>query len=256
MRVKGLIFRELYLTRKNYIICLCIWLMFSMLGILFQLSALYGNLAKLPVEDQLDMRYIWLYAPVIILASAAISNEMIYVDFASKWAVFSAVTPVSEKKYCAVKYIIKLVMLIFTAVMSFVNAAILCAVNGDRLDRQVVGIILLIILAFVVLSIFSQGAAYKYKDKNKSSLRLMIPMLIIYALFGLGMAMFMNYVRKANPGLSEEELSLLLNSYLDCIIDKARYIIAAAVPFLPFAIIAALAVGYFGCVRLMKRRDF
>lgn len=260
MRLKGLIFKELYLARKNYLITFAIWFMLALLGILIQLSIRYGNLASLPADDLADTEssiyYIWTYLTAFLLLFSSMTTETIFADFTSKWSVFRASTPVSEYKYTGVRYIINLILVIFSLILSLFNAAILCHISGRAFNRLLVGIMLIIVLICVLLNIFGERMAYKYRDKNKMAAKIVLPVVIIYTLVMGGMFYLFSAIKKAHPVMSEEELTLYLNSMIDTYTDKAERIIDAAVPFLPFIIIATFVLGYFSCVGLMKRRDF
>lgn len=259
MKMKGLLFKELYLGRKNYLLMLTIWFMLSVLGILIRLSMLYGNMAKMPAEDLANsekwLLCIFIYAPaVIILISAMLNFDSVFADFATKWSSFLYTTPISEYRYVGTRYILKSILFVVAIGLSFLNASILCTLNDKPLDTKTVGIMLIIALLLTVLSVIGEQLAYKYKEKAKTQNRLALLCVIVYMVIMGGLLLWLKFYMNAHPEAKEsDDVFVLLEAMLGEI--NLTINIDTVVVICPFAIIAVLAAGYFLTVKAMKRRE-
>ena len=165
MKQKGLIFRELYLGRKNIILTMLIWLIFVVVGILFRLSMLYGNMAHRPEADLADaepvLYNIFMYFPILVLMFVNWSlGRNIFSDYNSKWSLFAYTTPVSEYKYVGAKFLIMVLMSFMTFALSLANAAVLCKLNGKHFDGKIIFNVLFIVLIMLIFFLVSCALAY------------------------------------------------------------------------------------------------
>lgn len=259
MHLKGLVFRELYLGRKSYLLLTAIWLFMIVLGIMIQLSILYGNLSKEPAEELVKtvptMLSIFTYAPAAILFATVANNNVIFSDYSVKWNIFSITTPISEKKYVGAKYLIRACMLVAAFALSIANAAVLYSLADRTLDGMTVTILLWITLAVSIIGVVLGQLAYKYRDKSKSEKMIILYFVILYVIFvGLFLYNLLSF-KKANPDIDGDMIMDAFAGQLEADFGWLSDAFFAAEPFLPFAVIIVLAVGYFLDVKAMKRRE-
>ena len=260
MKLRGLIFRELYLGRKNIILMVLIWIIFVAVGILMRLSMLYGNMANMPEADLADaepaLYNIFTYLPILVLMFANGPFEKnIFSDYKSKWSLFVYTTPVSEYKYVGAKFLLMTVMSFVTFALSLANSAVLCKLNGKTFDGKIILNVLYIVLIMLILFLVFCTLAYRFRSEKKTGIVQAGGIAVLYASAMGAVFYFMHRFNQAHPGISEEEAATLLNSYKDSLCDRANEIISTAKPFLLTVLTALIVLLYFFCVKAMKRRE-
>lgn len=101
--MKGLIFRELYLTRKTYISAFCTYLLITLLLVLINLSISFGNLKDIiSAENGESTKNTIFYISVIIPSAAlyimsAANFELVDKDMTTRWLTYQYTIPVSTK---------------------------------------------------------------------------------------------------------------------------------------------------------------
>ncbi len=258
MKCKGLMFRELYLGRKNMLIFTAIWCMWVALGILAQLSFLYGNLGRMP-EEEINRSLILLvftYSPTAILMVAAMDGcNVIFTDYAAKWDVFRATTPLSAERYAGVICSITVCKLAVALGLSIGNAAILARISHTSLDRMFFTYTLGIVLLTAFCCVIANQLAYKYKTKNKATAKGLLLWLPIYGILMGGVIFGTTQYSKAHPELSgNAAMEQFVAMCKDHVKDYITFL-SAHIWILPLAIAAVLAVGYALDVKALKRRE-
>lgn len=256
MKIKGLIFRELYLERKNYLLSGILVIVILTMGILMRLSMLYGNLASQPKEDLetlgLEIFYIFTYVPIFIMISQTIvNNNVFFLDCSSGWMKLSYTTPVSAKKYVGVTYLIKIGIVTFSIILNTVYSAILCKLFDRRLDGKLMtGVFSMVLIIILVGEIFNQFA-YKYKDIKKTQNTVLVIVMAFLVVLVFLFYMWRNAVSKADPSVSDEQFLGMVKDKMLLVFDS----ISQYVFVIPVAIIAIMGIGYFLSVRAMNRRE-
>ena len=109
--MKGLIYREFYLSRKPAAYMLLAYVLFTSMITLVLISTYVGNLAK--GEDAAETRdylysQMYIYIGLIGFIGAVYGhNDLIEKDYKSKWQLYSYTLPVNEKKIIASKFIVR-----------------------------------------------------------------------------------------------------------------------------------------------------
>lgn len=260
MKLRGLIFRELYLGRKNIILTVLIWLIFVAVGILMRLSILYGNMANMPDADLADaepaLYNIFTYLPILVLMFVNVSFEKnIFSDYNSKWSLFVYTTPLSEYKYVGVKFLLMTVMSSVTFALSLTNAAVLCKLNGKTFDGKIIFNVLYIVLIMLILFLTFYALAYRFRSEKTVGIIQAVIIFVLYALSSGVVCYFMYRFNQEHPGLSDEEATKIFNSYFYSLYDKVYGIVSAASPFIITILIALAVLLYFLSVKAMKRRE-
>ena len=259
MKMKGLIFKELYLGRKNYLLMTAIWFMLSVLGILIRLSMLYGNLANIPTitSDGTDLIifYTFMYAPAFVLfLSINFNIDIIASDFASKWSDFSYTTPISEYGYAGIRYMLKAALCVITFALSLANAGIMSGLYGKELNIVTVNVLLVTLLFVIIISVIAEVLMYRCRSKNKVQAILIAGAFIFAGLVGLILFMLAKnfmLVETFKNGIGIPEIAAVIESLISTLyIPHGVFSAVCSV-----AIIAALTAGYRLNAKAIGRRE-
>lgn len=145
--MKGLIYRELYLTRKTYISAFSTYLLITLLLVLINLSMSFGNLKDIISSENGEstkntLFYISVIIPSAVLYLMSAANfELVDKDMTTKWLTFQYTIPVSTKKCAFVKILIITISIIIAFALSMVNMALFCALYGRSPDRILMGVL-------------------------------------------------------------------------------------------------------------------
>jgi len=257
--MKGLIYRELYLSKKSYIWGFLDFLIIFVMGMLVRLSVECGNIAKLETLDRdiftsVDILtyYIFLYLPsAVIFFTMMTEHGIIIADLKSKWNMFSYTLPVSEEKTSLVKYIILVSSMLFGFIFSILNAFIICNISNRNFDSGIVKNILIIMTCLLIIQSLNIPLLIKLKSKAKSEIFFMLCFGIL--IFTVGKVIVENLIKKLRDdyNASEDETFEFINDFLQKIIDFRDKIFL----LVPIVIIAVLVVGYFATVKILKGRE-
>lgn len=131
--MKGLIFKEIYLSRKRIIISLSIYFFLMLICVLVKLSAVYGNLRLLSEDAVRNAVTITFYLAVFcsVLSFAGFIADNINSDIVSHWSNFQRSTPMTEKQVVSAAYISTGIMLLSMLVLHIFMTLMLCAVFGE-----------------------------------------------------------------------------------------------------------------------------
>lgn len=253
--MKGLIFKEFYISRKKLIYALGFFLVFSMFGILFFVSLDCGNIAKLNESmiakgeqgftgEMLNTVYsTFTYAVFAIGVFSVFALSSYESDYKVKWDIYEFASPASEQKIVA-SFIAHLIALGIAIALGFINAVIISAVSGIPMTMGTVKKLALIAVIAILLISGYIPLSYKYKTANKIAARVIPVLAIAY----VGLMGFIFWRANDNPDILEN----FMQKYLPEFISKAADIIF---PFSPIIIIAGIALGYFASVMALKRRE-
>ena len=251
--MRGLIYKELYLSRKNWLIMGSVAIGFLAIEIMVMLSTYYGNLAKMDdVEDQRTVFFsLFMLLISIVFYGIFGDNGVTESDFKAKWHMFSYTLPVSEYKLAAIKVGKLLVGTAGGLLLSLMNLLILYGITDEKPAKAYVYYMMAVGLGFLLVNCITMPLIYRFRKESTA-------FLVIAVLYGVLVTAVMrimdNYIKSfapKHPELSEDELG-------DA---AAKELLAAFRGFIdhwgwtiPLLIIAAAAVSYICTVRAMKRR--
>lgn len=241
--MKGLLFRELYLTRKTYISAFFTYLLITLLLVLVNLSISFGNLRDIiSAENGEATRNILFYISVIIPSAvlymeSAANFELVDKDINTKWLTFQYSSPVSTKKCAFIKIIIISASIAVAFVLSMANMALFCSLYGRSPDKVLLGVITVLMPAAAVGSVALISLTLLFRNSTAA-------ILIIFAAAVLIIYPFMMKLIVA----SDNDLdNFSLMPYLDKISDYTY--------LYPFIAIAVLAIGQLVLTAILGRRD-
>lgn len=261
MKLKGLVFKEIYLGRKKYLVMTAIWLMLAVLGILIRLSIMYGNMSGMSPEELADtepvMYYIFSYLPAFILMYSTVgSTDDIYSDNSSGWTIFSITAPISEGRYIGIKYLVKTAMIILAFGLSLCNSAILCALNDKSFNKQAVTILFFIMLLVLAVTVISRYTAYKYNSKSKAEAIQLLYGVGAYLVVMGGAWLWYKSFKKTHSYLSQGEFSNKLRQTLFGLYSDFKNVFFSSTQIVILLMLFTLIAGYSLEVRMLKRRKF
>lgn len=260
--MRGLIYRELYLSKKSYIAGFVSFLMIFLVGLLFRLSTEYGNLAKLVTINEdgfwivdIITLYVSVYVPsMVIFFTMMAEHGIIIADCKSKWNIFAYTLPVSEEKTVFVKYLILVCSMLVGFIFSILNAVIMCGISDKDFTFGIVKNMMIIMTCLLIYQAINIPLLMKFKSKAKCDVIYTIVFCILLfvgskLLIENAMQTFFNDLN--SEYISESEMWELVREFLQKIVDFRDRIFL----FVPIAIIAVIAVGYYASVRVLKGRE-
>lgn len=255
--MKGLIYREIYLARKNYFFGFVSYLIVILFGVLARISMLHGNLAKLSEEtyNAVDKNtyYAFTLLPALLLFFSLMGEGGVIVsDYKSKWNMFSYTLPVSEKKQAAVKYGIKAAAMVVSLLLSMLNAAVIGELCGKGFDFGVIKYIFAVMLVAVLFSCAATPMYVKYRSSNAGTLRIFGVCAVIYVIIMIFLQRQLQDFVESHSDISEDKA---MDLFADRLVDSAEKLRDVIFIVMPIIIIAAFALGFYFTVRFLKRRE-
>lgn len=257
--MKGLIYRELYLSKKSYTAGFVTFLMIFLIGLLFRLSTEYGNFAKLEGDAfrtvDIITYYESLYVPSAVIFFAMMAEHgIIIADFKSKWNTFAYTLPVSEKKTAFVKYLILVCSMLTGLIFSILNALIICGISDRHFTFGIVKNILIIMTCILINQAINIPLLMKLKSKAKSDVVFTIALAMLLFAFSkfineIFTEIFSGFSDIEN--MSEAEVWELIGNFIQKIVDFRDKVFL----FVPITIIAVISAGYYATVRILKGRE-
>lgn len=251
--MKGLIFREMYLAKKNYIICAFSLLLVVILEVMVRLSINFGNLSKLEPGSLNDTDNITFYLFIFGIAAASYAvflndGAIVMSDIKCGWQTFSFTIPVSETRLVLVKYVIKLFWLVLIFVFSVLNALMVCGISGRPFDGLLVKVLLGIFALASAITFVYTPLMLKFRSSGVVSGIFMALFALVY--FG-SMSRVMAFLEE-HGSEDEDAAAEALTAWLKDIANTVKpYVVPAGI----LLVICTFAAGFFASVRLLKRRE-
>lgn len=220
--MKGLLYREIYLGRKRYLIMGMLTFIISVIGILIRISMIHGNMALLDAETYNSVNnttyYFFTFIPfVILLSSIFASVEVICDDYKYKWNVYCRTTRIKCLKWVMIKCTLAGVI----SVISFLYGIMYCYLISFIAKRKVPLVIyryyVVILAVFLVVNSIAMMLAYKYKSINNVVIRI----AGVISLAGVGLTVIlMRNLEIFSEKHSEIPPDLVLMVYIRRLLDK------------------------------------
>ncbi len=177
MRVRSfgsLIYREFFLARKNIGSNLCVYVAYSILGLLIYLSFQYGNLAQVEADQESVAMFIHLF-PLLIGSGLCFSlAESCKRETYTPWMRFCHTTPVGCVKLALAKY----VTLALLNIMSFVIAGtymwVIAKVSGESLGMGQFSVVIALLTFCNIFGIILQVFTMLFKSQDKAGILMFV----------------------------------------------------------------------------------
>ncbi len=245
--MKGLIYKDLMLSRKYYIMAFLYCFMFALLAFLVRVSMICGNLSY--NEEILDSfgknMYILRYIPcVIFLFAFSADGAAIFSDFNSGWHRFCSTTAIGEKRIAGAKLLSRTASVTAAYLVSLLYITIFCLAGSDSLTWHMISNVTAIYFTVLGAAFISITLSFVFQKKQT------VEIFLTAAAGLIGLAGTSVMMIKLNSMNVEEDFDLL---------DFFRieygwifsYILPAAAVFLAAAVVSA----FFVSVRALQRRE-
>ncbi len=189
MTMKKLIYRELYLSKKNILICLGIGCMCFLFAVLLLLSCRFGNFAKYNEPDEIReiMNAVSVYLPIMLYSIFmvegvdAIPNQ-IFTDRLCGWHKFIRSSEVKAKDYVGAKYAAILILFAGGTLLMFIVCPVFFLLSGTK-EINLTGLIA--VLDFVLFfTDYNLPLFFWAKTREKAMLWSSVPIFAV-ALIGI-----------------------------------------------------------------------
>lgn len=260
MMRKGIIYRELYLNRKRYIVGFVVYIAMLFIGVLLRMSMSFGNLANADEEvfKSMDMVTYYMFTlatPVILIISLAETPEIIVSDHQTNWTRFSYTFPISPKETALYKTGISACGYLISVIVSIVNFCIFCPLCNRKFDVFNFKIMMIIMFAFALTTATEQILTYKFRNVTltQTVTSLIFTVILIGVSFGImvySKILLKEYVD--NPDKIEDEaFEIIVNG----MIDSLKNFMDIFVIFVPFLIVGIFVLEYLLTKKILSRRE-
>lgn len=185
--MRGLLYKELYLLRKDFLFCFgYVLAIVIILGITSGIAFWFSDLGGFP-NPSVSVIMILIEMFIVIYFCLAMFRKVIKTDTGREWGYYSVTIPGSEKKSVAVKYMVLFIAYFISFVLCKLADIFAGLITGEAIDLSAV--ILAIIFFQIFFSAIELPLGYRFgTDKGegiKICLFLAIALIIcIYLLFG------------------------------------------------------------------------
>ena len=250
--MKGLIFRELYLTRKARMTTIFVATGFGLLGILLRLSVLYGNLAGSEIAAESDfftLKTIFTYCTGALFAMSLSQSGQAASDSTRGWIKYIRSTPLSAYKFIGAKMVILIIGWIACCGIGLGYMGILLNLYDVPVGgAEIKGFMIIMCLMLISLT-FELTVSIAFR---KSTLIIAAAAMSIYIPFMCAVMNYINSFASRYPELSEEERNILMQTEVFAILARVRDIF---IPLLPFVVIVMLVLCFVLCSAAIMRRE-
>ncbi|MDE5558579.1 MAG: hypothetical protein K2J32_13005 [Ruminococcus sp.] len=257
---KGIIYRELYLNRKRYIVGFVIYVAMVFIGILVRMSMNFGNLAHADEEVFSGMDVITYYmftlaTPLILIISFAETPEIIFSDYKSNWTRFSYTFPITPKEMALYKTGISFTGYLISVIISVINFCIFCPLCDRKFDIFNFKIMIVMIFCFCLTTATEQILTYKFKNITLTQTVTSLIFTVIFVAGGGGMAVYISKgMKKYSVEIASGDMSEM-DMFLEDLTDKLQNFMDVFVIFVPFLIIGIFALEYLLTKKILDRRE-
>ena len=246
--MKGLLFKEFYLTRKTYLGLGAVFVGVASLCALVCLSMQCGNLQNLPTESPEEVNsffQMFIYAPYAILVIAVAACEhSVFTDYASGWMKYSYTLPTPAKRAVGVRYLTGIIIAGASMVLGLCNAGLMSLLLDKSISSDMLKNMLVILLVAIVYIFFDIPLALKYRTAQAVGNRVGTVMIIAYIAIG---AYFMQNIGQMSTEMSDQ--------YLADMMTKAANIRDMILPFSPIIMLVLFGISFTISIKLYQRRE-
>lgn len=183
--MRGIIFKELYISRKKIYISIATYFFLMLLCVLVKMSAEFGNirlLDKEAVENTLNIAfYFFVFGLLVVFTGFLVNN--VSADLKSHWSIYQRTLPFTERQLVGAGYITNAVVLLVLFVFHTLMTAIMCMVFNMKFHAYYIWIFLLASLLFFLANALIMFAFYRFRDKRKATLFYSAFFVIVYLAF-------------------------------------------------------------------------
>lgn len=257
---KGIIYRELYLNRKRYIVGFAMYVAMVFIGVLIRMSMNFGNLAHTDEEvlNSMDMITYYMFTlatPLILIISFAETPEIIVSDYKTNWTRFSYTFPISPKEMALYKTGISFTGYLISVIISIINFFIFGSLCDRKFDVFNFKIMMIVMFAFCLTTATEQILTYKFKNITLTQVVTSLIFTVMLMAGGLGIAVYLGKgMKKYSVDIENGDMSEM-DIFFDELADKLKSIMDVFVIFVPFLIVGIFVLEYFLTKKILSRRE-
>lgn len=257
---KGIIYREVYLNRKRYIIGVAVYVAMIFICVLIRMSMSFGNLAHIDEEtfksvDMITYYMFTLATPLIMILSFAETPELIVSDHKSNWSKFSYTFPISPKEMALYKTGISFMGYLISVVVSIINFCIFCPFCDRKFDVFNFKIMVALMFVTCVTTALEQILTYKFNNVTLTQVVTSLIFMVIFGIGSLGIALNIgDAMKKYSIDIENGDMSGM-NTFLDDFMGKMQKFLDVFVIFVPFLIVGIFALEYVLTKKILDRRE-
>ena len=184
--MKQLIYRDIYLIRKNLLVIFGIFLAFFLCGFIAFLSARYGNIAKYSkdgkfIDEVIDVsRYFAVMGAVLLGTVVEDVTRILHKDYAVGWHWYMKATHFTAEKIVGAKFILIYALNAISFVLGILSFTFMEHISG-RTTHAAYPVLAAGSIFLVLTGSFYTVLEYVYKGKNskKADLIRICPIIIL-----------------------------------------------------------------------------
>lgn len=257
---KGIIYRELYLNRKRYMVGFVVYVAMIFIGILVRMSMNFGNLAHADEEvftgmDMVTYYMFTLATPMILIISFAETPEIIVSDHKSNWTRFSYTFPISPKETALYKTGISFMGYLISVIISIINFFIFCKLCNRKFDIFNFKIMIILMFCFCLATTTEQLLTYKFCNVTLTQTITSLIFTVIFVAVALSMTVYISKgMKKYSVDIENGDMSGM-DMFLEDLTGKLGNFMDVFVIFVPFLIVGIFALEYFLTEKILDRRE-
>ena len=256
--MKGLIYREFYLSRKAIITMFFVYFMFVLSLSLVMISTYAGNLANDSDADQMrDYLYsqMYIYAGFIsIIGTAYGHNDIIEKDYNSRWQLYSYTLPVDEKTIIKSKFYYRGCLLLLGFVLALLAEVIFTVAAREEFSMSHFKNIIIMLFGYGIVCISDIPTMLRFKTQAKAAAVGTAVFMPVFMAFMYGGYKFIKFCyaegKRLYPDMDTDvSVKKLAVSYMLPYRDVAVWV-------LPVVAVVAVVLFYFWAIKELKRRRY
>ena len=197
--MKGLIFKEIYISRKRFYITAASYISLLIMCILVKLSAAHGNLHLLDANAVRYVENVTFYLAVfgLLMALSGFIVNNAEADKTTRWDIYRRTIPFTEKHIVGAVYMSNFITLGTALVVHTFVSLIVCAVFDIRFETWYIFAFLAFGLIVFLINAFNIFCQYRFRDPKRAKLVYSAVLFVIY--FGICIALYAAFAINA-PG--------------------------------------------------------
>ena len=269
--MKGLIYRDFCLIRKNWLPVFWISVGTVIWNILVQLSFEHGNFKKYLLDDPTDtsgageisrvmIYYIGLYVVPYLAMFLIDTLSVIRADLPVKWATNRKIFPVTSLHWTLSIYIIKIIGLLIAVVLFLINGSIMAHMTGNTFGIYELNNMLLFACLYLTFDWVQMAFMVRVRTEREMQFAAASPLLVMIPLLVLAYPKCKEYAAKLEvliPEDTEMEMDVQERVSLTKGLLQSEFGVYrdAVAPYLWLIVLALLALGFYLTYLGIKRRE-
>ena len=266
--MKGLLYRDLCLSKKNWLTILGLSVGTIIWNLLVQLSFVCGNLKDFMADDasgsaKMMIYYIGLYNVPYFSLIMMETVQIFRSDFASKFVTYRKMFPVTAVQWAGSQYLLKLIFMLISLILFTVNGLLMAHINGKTFGIYEINNMLLFVCFYQMFDIVQMAFLSRARTQKDMNLCNVSPLFVIVPLYVLAYGKAKEIGAKYDALFPENETPLIeeaditekmeqMKSFLQSEIGVYRDQIA---PYLWLIVLALMGIGFYLTYLGIRRRE-